>query len=189
MKITVPKNRFFKRFANEEDGSWSLEIIILTPAMFFALLFVYDAFYGFRMNSVNQKVAFTISDMVSRETTPIDDAYVSGSLELFKFMTAAHNNNASIRITAVKYDGENDKFELEWSEGRGNIIGATPAEVENWKDRLPNMPDNEIITVVETYVDFEPVFNIGFEDRLIYNFVFTRPRYAPQVLYDNGTGT
>ena len=45
------------------------------------------------------------------------------------------------------------------------------------------MPDNEIIMVVETYQHFIPTFDIGFNERDIHNFVFVRPRYAPQVLY------
>lgn len=177
------KIRLFKRFAKEEDGTFAVEFMVLFPLMVFALLFVTDAFYGFRINTVNQKAAYTISDMVSRETQPINPAYLNGTLDLFEFLTDAHDYNPSIRLTAVKYDADQDEFELEWSQARGYLSAASQAEVASWSSQLPTMPDNEIIMVVETFQNFEPIFNIGFNERDIYNFVFVRPRYAPQVLY------
>ena len=47
------------------------------------------------------------------------------------------------------------------------------------------MPDNERITLVETWRDFEPLFKTGLERREIRNFVFTRPRYAPRTIWSD----
>jgi hypothetical protein len=46
------------------------------------------------------------------------------------------------------------------------------------------MPDNESITVVETWTRYIPPFNIGIGERDIYNFIFTRPRYAPNITFN-----
>jgi len=51
------------------------------------------------------------------------------------------------------------------------------------------MPHNERLTIVETFVKYDPPFNSGLSNHEITNFVFTRPRYAPRVLwYDAGSG-
>lgn len=180
------KNSVFRRFSKEETGSFAIEFVVMLPLLIFAWLFVVDAFYGFRINTVNQKAAYTLSDMISRETTPINSAYLDGSLELFTFLTDTRVRDRGIRFTAVKFDADSNDFELEWSQSRGSLSPASDGEVAGWVSRLPTMPDNEIIMVVETYQHFIPTFDIGFNERDIHNFVFVRPRYAPQVLYSDG---
>ena len=57
--------------------------------------------------------------------------------------------------------------------------------IQALRDDLPVMPDNETVVVVETFVRYDPPFNTGLTNREIHNFVFTRPRYAPQVLWND----
>lgn len=189
MKLTTRMTAAGRRLAKDERGVITIEFAFIAPALMFAFLFLFSSFHGFRINTINQKAAYTIGDMVSRETTPIDSAYVTGTLGLFEFMTAAPAGVSGVRITAVKYDEPNDTYELSWSQGRGTADAATADRVANWKEHLPTMPDNEVIMVVETYMEYDPVFNIGLSARSIENFIFTRPRYAPQVLYNDGTDT
>ncbi|MBQ0804877.1 MAG: hypothetical protein KBT65_08450 [Sulfitobacter sp.] len=59
-------------------------------------------------------------------------------------------------------------------------------DVATWHNRLPLIPDDEYIVVTETATTFSPPFNIGLGHPTIENFVFTRARYAPRVLF---TGT
>ena len=46
------------------------------------------------------------------------------------------------------------------------------------------MKDNEFMMIVETWVDYTPMFDIGIAPHDVVNFVITRPRYAPRVCWD-----
>ena len=176
-------------FKKEERGSIAVEAVIILPMMFWTYLALFATFHAYRTYSVNQKAAYTIGDMVSRETNPVDPSYMEGALDLMQYLTSAAPSETSIRMTSVQYDEENDKYEHQWSESRGYMSAATPSEVEGWDNLLPVMPDNEFIMVVETFILYDPPFNTGLAQREVHNFVFTRPRYAPRVLWSDTNGS
>jgi len=170
-------------FFRDEDGSIALETVILLPVIFWTFLSMFSIFDAFRQYSLNQKAAYTIGDAISRETIPINNDYLDGSIRMFEYLTRSQNE-ASLRVTSVWYDADADRFYTDWSQVRGWMPSLTDGDVQDWHDRLPVMPDNERIVVVETWSNYDPPFNTGLEEREIRNFVFTRPRYAPRVLFD-----
>ncbi|MDF1727012.1 MAG: pilus assembly protein [Sulfitobacter sp.] len=172
-----------RRLVRREEGSVSIEAAIVLPAIFLAFLSIFAIFDAYRMYSINQKAAFTIGDAVSRETLPIDNNYLNGVQNLFEYLTRA--DDSAIRITSVWYDADNDRFYRDWSQSRGWVENLTSSDVRNWHDKLPLMVDNERIMVVETWTRFKPPFKTGLENQMIRNFVFTRPRYAPRVCWND----
>lgn len=171
-------------FLRNEEGAIAIEAAIILPMMFWSFLTVFAIFDSFHNYSLNQKAAYTIGDAVSRETVPIDDAYVTGAWQLFEYLTMA-TGTTGLRITSVRYDGTDDQHYVDWSAGRGNR--ATPLgddDIQDWETRLPVMVDGERIVVVETSNRFEPPFKTGLERVWMNEFVFTRPRYAPRVCFD-----
>jgi Flp pilus assembly protein TadG len=127
---------WIKRYSRDEDGSIAIEMMLLLPMLFWAFLTLFSIFDAYRKHSMNQKAAFTIGDMISRETALVNQAYLNGTQQLLSYLTNADLSDTSIRITSVKYD---------------------------------------------------PPYNTGLSDHEIVNFVFTRPRYAPQVLWDHNS--
>lgn len=177
--------QWLRTFRKGEEGSIAIELVLIIPALFWAYLAMFAIFDAYRQYSVNQKGAYTLGDMVSRETTPIDGDYVDGSRALLQYLTnTKETTDIALRISSLKYNAEDDIYELDWSEKRGWVANLTASQVENWHDRLPVMTDNDHITVVETWVKYDPPFNTGLANREIKNFVFTKPRYAPRVLYE-----
>lgn len=178
---------WIKRFSRDEDGSIAVEMMILLPILFWAFLTLFSIFDAYRKHSMNQKAAFTIGDMISRETALVDQAYLNGTQTLLAYLTNEHISDTSIRITSVKYDADKDVYKRDWSKTKGWVPELKNNNIRNWHHRLPVMPHNERIMVVETFVKYNPPYNTGLTDHQIVNFVFTRPRYAPQVLWDNGS--
>ena len=77
---------------------------------------------------------------------------------------------------------------MDWSVIRGGELAAwTDATIYNVEDYLPTMPDQERVILVETQNDVNAAFQIGLPDMEIYNFVFTRPRFAPQIVFEGST--
>ena len=185
MTTQSPKS-LLARFARAEDGSIAIETVIIIPMLFWAYLAMFATFDAYRAYSLNQKASYTISDMISRETTPIDSDYVDGLRTLHAYLVDEALGDVSVRITSVSYDADNDVFARDWSQSRGGYQPLDNADVENWHERLPVMADGERLTVVETWVDYVPPFKTGLGQREIRSFVFTKPRYADRVLYAGG---
>jgi len=171
-------------FRAKDAGSVAVETIVILPILFWTYLSLFSIFYSYRTYSINQKAAYTIGDMISRETAAIDQDYLDGALQLMGFLTNAHPDDLSIVVTTVRYDADLDLYLPEWSQSTGFEIPATDLAVKGWAPRLPNLLDNEIVVVVQTFHDYDPPFKTGLERRRVENFVFTSPRYAPQFIWD-----
>ncbi|WP_299368318.1 TadE/TadG family type IV pilus assembly protein [uncultured Tateyamaria sp.] len=178
---------FLRRFRDDEKGMIAVETVIIIPVLFWAYLSMFAIFDAYRQHSLNQKAAYTLGDIISRETTPLDSAYLNGTREMLAYLTANRKWDVAIRVTSVRYDANNDIYKRDWSRRKGWQPALTNTAVKALKDNLPVLPHNERVMVVETFVKYDPPFNTGLQSREIHNFVFTRPRYAPRVLWDNGT--
>lgn len=170
-------------FLRKQDGSVSIETMIILPAMFWSLLFGFSVHDSFRAMGLHQKAAFSIGDAVSRETVPLDDAYLNGAHDAFEYL-AHSQGDTEMRLSLLYYDEASDEYRAEWSKVRGNKPPLSTSAVKDWHDKLPMMPDQEHVVLLETWSTYEPVFNVGLNNDEINTFVFTRPRYAPVVCFD-----
>ncbi len=180
---------FVYGFKSEERGSIAVEAVVILPMMFWTYLALFSTFHSYRAYSINQKAAYTVGDMISRETNAIDDQYMIGAHDLLSYLTNTANSKAAVRVTQVQWDEDSGVYQREWSTAQGYKPSASSAQVAGWHDQLPIMPDGERIVVVETFVQYDPPFNTGLEQREVRNFVFTKPRYAPQVVYSGTNGS
>ena len=172
-----------KRFIKTEDGNIAIEAVIVLPILFWGYLSMFAIFDAYRQHSINQKAAFTIGDLISRQTTPLDTEFLTGARDLFDMLTRSQGVS-SMRVTSVRFDADTQSYTQDWSQALGAATAAEGATVQGWADQLPVMPDNERVMVVETWSDYDPPFNTGLTLSHIHNFVFTRPRYAPRVLWE-----
>lgn len=169
-------------FAKEDKGSVAIEAALLLPFMLWAFLASFVYYDAFRQSSINLKAAYTIGDMVSRETAAVNDAYVSSLQSLFEFLTR-DTSDPRLRVSVAMWDDDEQMFRLDWSEGRGEVPALTESTINAMQDQLPNLPDAERIIVVETWSKYSPIFNVGLDEDTLYNMVFTSPRFAPQVAW------
>ena len=175
-------------FARREDGTIAVEAMIVLPMMFWCFLSVFSIYDTFRTYSLSQKAAFTIGDAITRETAPIANDDMDGMKSLFDYLANARGDTA-IRISSLWWDAEDDRFYADWSRTRGSREQLSNDDVETWASKLPVLPDNERITLVETWAEYDPPFKTGLEEQEIHNFVFTRPRFAPRVCWETCTGS
>lgn len=184
--MTIFRNNL-RRFCKTEEGSISVELVLIIPVLFWGYLSMFSIFDAYRQHSINQKAAYTIGDVISRETAPIDQSYLNGTRGMIAYLTANDPSDVAVRVTSVTYDATNDEYKKYWSQKKGWMPKLDDAAIQALRDDLPVMPNNETVVVVETFVKYDPPFNTGLQTREIHNFVFTRPRYAPQVLWNGPT--
>lgn len=176
--------RPIRRFRRADDGNVSVEAAIYVPFLLLVFATIFTLFDLFRQETVNTKAAYTISDLISRETTALNDNYIDSLYELGQLLVRS-NSGLSLRISVIRWDADNNRYYVDWSVERGDLLDVWNDDtVLSIEEDLPTMPDQERVIVVETWNNIAPAFNIGLGSRNIYNFVFTRPRFASQVAFE-----
>lgn len=172
-----------RAFHDDDKGVVTVETALMFPLLFWAFLSMFSFFDAYRQLSIGQKAAFTISDMISRETDAIDDTYVDNALDLFNYLTSARNP-VSLRISVIYYDNSDAEYYIGWSEGRGGKGALTDATIQSWNSVLPVLPESEALILVETWSSYRAPFNVGLDDTDMENFIFTSPRFASQLPFN-----
>ncbi|OIQ44177.1 MAG: hypothetical protein BM558_08910 [Roseobacter sp. MedPE-SW] len=177
-------HQHLRRFRQNSDGALTVEFVILAPLLLWTFAAIYTFFDAFRQDTINLKAAYTISDLVSRETTELNETYIDSMYAMSQLLIRS-DSNTSIRISVVRWDEDDDRYYLDWSKERGDaLVEWTNATISEIEDRLPVMPDQERVILVETRNDLEPAFKVGLPSMDLDNFVFSRPRFAPLVHFE-----
>jgi len=181
-------HRRINSFVRGTDGNISIETVIFVPFLVLLLTATYSFFDAFRYKSMNAKAAYTISDAISRQTDAVTPAFLDGMVSTLEFLTRS-GSHYSLRLTTVQYDADDNSYDIKWSQGRGKFTSMQATELANLTNRLPTLLDNETIVVVETHTEYEAPFNIDgyLPSELFYNMTVTRPRFAPQLIWSDGS--
>ncbi|NNL74519.1 MAG: hypothetical protein HKP29_14245 [Silicimonas sp.] len=180
---------FVKFLRRSEDGSLSIETVLAVPMLVWAITATTVFFDAFKTLNVNQKATYTVADMLSRETQAVDGDYLRGLHEVFDYLSTTPGDNA-IRVTVVRMDEDPNTGvktrALVWSQGVGGIAGYL--DVTTIDPRLPDMSPGDQLIVVESEQDWSPAFAVGLASYRFYDVAITRPRFAPQIVWDANAG-
>ncbi len=179
---------FRKTFARNEDGGLSIEAVFALPMLVWAITATFVFWDAFKTMNVSQKATYTVADMLSRETVPITDNYMTSMHEIYDFLAGESGANAirvSVVTLATNAATNVDELQLVWSEGV-NVPGY--ADLSIIEDRLPTLSLGEQIIVVETEQEWSPAFAVGLASYRFREVALARPRFAPQLCWDDGTG-
>ncbi|SEO36018.1 TadE-like protein [Salinihabitans flavidus] len=177
--------RRFRRFWPNDRGSVSVEAVIILPILLWAYMGSFIFFDMYRANSTASKAAYTISDMLSRETQAINQTYLNNSLDLFRFLSGTQDDESgtALRVSLISWDGEEQRHELHWSHIAGTKSALEDKDIDALADDLPDMANGEALILVETFATFTPSMNVGVSELDLETFIFTRPRFAPQLVW------
>ena len=180
-----------RRFRQDEAGSIIAETVIMFPTLFAAVLATFVFFDAFRNQAIILKANYTIGDSVSRTNKDITNTYMVNMWRLHRFLTDSPTLT-ELRISVITYDADTDKHTVAWSRSKGggeqySDVPITTIGLD--RNQIPIMPPNETLIVVQTTVDYQPGFSIGFGSFEFQNVSYTRPRGPQNVCYNhNGTG-
>lgn len=190
--MTTAKDEIRRFLADDESGSFSIEAMLMFPMLTWGYIAMYTFFEGLREHNINLKAAYTVADLLSRETEVIDQSYLNGMNGIFGWLTRS-NNAVSLRVTVVRYDADADNHVLEWSRGTNGRISLNQEQMRaSLSPHIPILADADTAIVVETWAHYSPPIDMGMEAQDIYNVVVTAPRFAEQLRFDgvgDGTGT
>ncbi|MCC5973285.1 MAG: pilus assembly protein [Rubellimicrobium sp.] len=175
-----------RNFLTDEDGAITIEVMLALPMVVFAFTAVFVFFDAFRVNTASQKAAYIVADGVSRQTDPIDEDFVLGMNQLHDIL-ARTRNPTTMRVSSIGWDDDEQRFLAIWSVNTGTGPVLSNAEVNGpLSDRLPSIPEGDTMILVETFVNYTPLYNVGISPQVFRQAIVTRPRFAPQVAFDTG---
>lgn len=105
-----------RRFARDPKGSITVELVIVLPLLFWALVATVVFFDGFRSRNQAQMAAQTVADLLSRETSQFTAAYLEGMNGVFDFL-ADSRFETRLRISSVIWNSAEQRNALQWSYG------------------------------------------------------------------------
>ncbi|MEM9710248.1 MAG: hypothetical protein AAF871_15845 [Pseudomonadota bacterium] len=182
------------QFARRSDGSLSVEAVLMFPLLAWAYMGMYFFFDAYRQQNINLKAAYTVSDMLSREFEPIDDAYLVGANDVFDFLSYSSTPPA-IRVTTFRYDADVDRYMLMDSNSTRGQPDLQQADLdeESFRSRIPIMADDDTVILLETWSNYVPPVKMGLPNVVFDNFIITSPRFTGQLCWevcgDPGSGT
>lgn len=183
--------RSVRRKIQDENGSFSVEAILMFPLLIWAFIAMFVFYEGLRESNINLKATYTMGDLLSRETEVIDMAYLEGMQGVYAWLSRSAQP-VSMRITSVRYDEEAaEPHIMVWSRG---VDQPDLVQADVTSDIVPHIPITahaDTVIVVETWTTYDPVVDIGLTDTEIYNVVVTAPRFSKQLRFegvDDGTG-
>ena len=184
------------RFARGEDGTLSVEAVIIWPVLIYAMLASYTFFDVYRAKALALKANYAVSDLLTRETNAIDGSYISGLETVYEFLTQPRRKNDSwIRVTQVHCIKEcatrGRKFVVTFShatEGQPTYNNSTVMDA--LEPILPLLAQGERAVVVETNTKYYPPVKetfTGIGPREFRDTVVTEPRFAPHICWQGAS--
>ena len=108
----------WKNFWNDTRGVISVEIALILPLLIWTFAAIATFFDAYRSRSIAEKAAYTVSDMLSRETNAITDTYIDNTLTFFDAL-ADSQTGSSLRVSVISWNSAMNSYEIDWSEARG----------------------------------------------------------------------
>ncbi len=190
-----------RRFLSRDDGTMSVETVLIFPALLWAFAATFVFFEAMNLSTNTNKAAYTVADLLSRRATePVSAAYVEGMAEIYQNLTGSRRATG-IRVSSVAWDPSSAGYVVLWSAVGGRMGGITPAVandgtavpiaatgIAGLEPRMPEAPMGETLIVVESFVDYQPTMRVGIAARTLSSLVVTRPRFAPQLVFENSIG-
>lgn len=170
--------RALRRFGRDGAGAISTEAVLVMPVLLWVFMAMFVYWDAYRVQNGHIKASYTVSDMISRENTAINTAYIFGMHEIYRYLSMT-DEATLMRVSSVQYRISDNSYRVLWSRttSSGRAPAHTTATMAAQRDRLPKMADSHTTLVVETWRDFTPVLSVGLPQRTFYQFTAVRPRF------------
>jgi len=168
---------------DDTSGATAVEGVLASVALIWWYAVSFQITDAFRVRTINVKGSYTIADAISRERAPVNAAYIEGLNTLFSYVTNSERDTW-IRVSSIYWDGATQKFQREWSYATGGKPAHTNASIAQEAQRIPVMSVGDTAIVVETSMQYNPLFSIGLGSGAHQNFIVTRPRGVRVVWQD-----
>ena len=169
-----------RRLRRHQGGAMIVELVIMLPLLLWCFTATWVFFDAYRTKTVNTRAAYTIGDALSRETGYVTPDYLLSLKALQDFLV--NGRPTRLRISVIGYDALLGRYTVRWSMPSGLGLGLLDDSLlQGMRDELPEIPEGEIVTLVESWIDYTPLFDVGLAPFTFEHTAVTRPRFAGQL--------
>lgn len=170
--------RRIRHFARDESAFISVEAILVMPLLIWVFMAMFVYWDAFRAQNTSVKASYVLADMISRESQPVNTAFINGMHQVFRYMVNTREQTW-IRVTSVQYRQSDDRYLVLWSRTTNSTRAPqhTVTTMAQNRHRLPVLANSDTMIVVETWRNFTPPFQVGLSPRTFDEFSVMRPRF------------
>lgn len=169
--------RFARSLRRDERGASGVEFALILPLLLAVLLGTVTLFDLFRTAQSAEKGAFTVGDMLSRQTA-INSATLTGMVTFIK-NSVDFRGEPRLRVSSISNVG--GTLTLDWSHTVGNEdieIAAIDYSV------IPTIAVNDSVILTEVFVPHRAfVATFGLDDVIYRNRAVHRPRFVSKIAW------
>jgi hypothetical protein len=181
-----------RKFARDDTASITVETLLILPILLWAFLATFSFFNVYRAKGLALKASYSVSDLLSRQTDPVNAAFIEGIKEVFEYLTPG-SNSAWMRVTVLRChrrcDAADRQLKRDWSYATaGHSVVSDNDLRRKYSDVIPVLASGERLIMVETGSTYDPMFSpylTGLGVQTTNELVLTRPRFAPQLLWES----
>ena len=171
------KNRFHLR---DENGSFSVEAVLIIPLLLLIMVFSYVAYDGFRYKTQLRVAANTIVDLISRQSDELTDEFIENQNDMFSLLTSSRHS-AAIRVSSVEHVSLSEGLNIKWSHGTRNLPSVN--EISEFVEPIPPILPGDTEVVVEVFGEWSPLIRIpGLDNSVDISIqASAKPRFTREV--------
>lgn len=172
-----------------QDGSATVEALLVVPMIVGAMTMAYTIHGLYRATAVETKANYAIADAVSRERRPITPEFFDTLYQLHRFVGHVELGSA-VRLSVVDWNPEDNAYRIRWSREKSTLAAALPElNPESVAKVAPSLADYETVILMESFKEYTPFSDIGVDPAVYQTRTVTRPRFSPQVCWQEGSAT
>ena len=188
MQILSRAKSALARFRRDQEGVASVEALLLLPLLMWAYVATFVFFDAYRTQTDGLRVNYAISAAIAREDEQeLNQQYLDNMLKLASFMTRSPQALTQ-RVTIVCFSEKKQKYRVAWSRSTGPKKNTykkhTHSSIDKMREQLPDMPYGDQVIVVETFMDYRPLWDVGLDTRQFDYFSVIRPRFTNQIKWE-----
>ena len=179
-----------RRFCRDEDGSQSVVFLLMLPLLLGAFAALYDAADAFRVRAIARDATAVVSDVLSRQTAPIDQTDLDGLRAVTRQLTGMEED-VGLRITQLRCRKKCDdpgarKLEVVFSKGSGMApLTSQDFSAPEMQDSVPMLLKGDRVILVQTRLDYPLLFKTPLGHETIETAHATRMRFTPRLCWDS----
>lgn len=180
-------------FLKSEEGSQSVELVVMAPLLVWAIVSMLSFTDAFRVRAMATDATAVMADAISRQTFPIDQAYIEGLQSIAGRLTG-RGDTVGVRVTQLSCTNKcknTRKRTLKvifskTSDGQGLAeLNDNDFKSGDRRAQVPMMSKGDRIVLVETSFTHKPLMNVGLKETQVDMAQVTRMRFAPQLCWQD----
>lgn len=166
------------RFRRDERGLAAIEFALIGPILIFLLFGSIQIFELIKTKQNAEKATFTISDIISRQTS-VNAAFLDQMSLVFARLVSGAATNKQIRVSSItKAAG---KLSVAWSYPVAPMVELVTAKIP--LSVIPDIADGDSVILIETVAPHDSIISmVPIVGTTFTHLAVTRPRFVSAIV-------